>query len=275
MIRSLLHPWRFGIALIAVLLLLAEALNAVPALITQKIVDEHLTTGVREGLFTLALVYYGALVAMSVVMVVALYRIAVVAQGALHALRVRLFAHLQALPMSYFDQVPMGDIISRGTADVETVDQLFSAGAPVFLSSLFSLLTTAAAMLLLSLPLSLVTALIVPLLLVITQFFRRRVREAERANRVATGLMNTHLQETLSGQEVIRAFRREPVFVARFRDALRQLVAAYNRSTVYTSFYPPLMATLSACLVALLLWLGASGLGEAAMLIDRARPVKA
>ncbi|HET6316063.1 MAG TPA: ABC transporter ATP-binding protein, partial [Chloroflexota bacterium] len=88
------------------------------------------------------------------------------------------------------------------------------------------------------------------------------VREAERANRVATGLMNTHLQETLSGQEVIRAFRREPVFVARFRDALRQLVAAYNRSTVYTSFYPPLMAILSACLVALLLWLGASGLGE-------------
>src|SRR5439155_7812157 len=98
--------------------------------------------------------------------------------------------------------------------------------------------------------------------LVVTQFFRRRVREAERANRVATGLMNTHLQETLSGQEVIRAFRREPVFVARFRAALWQVVAAYNRSTVYTSFYPPLMAILSACLVALLLWLGASGLGE-------------
>ena len=51
MIRSLLRPWRFGIVLIAALLLVAEALNAAPALITQKIVDEHLTTGVREGLF--------------------------------------------------------------------------------------------------------------------------------------------------------------------------------------------------------------------------------
>src|SRR5437762_10247331 len=184
MIRSVLHPWRFWIVLIALLLLLAEALSAAPALITQKIVDEHLTTGLREGLLALAFVYYGSLVAQSGVMVSALYRIAVVSQGALHALRVRLFAHLQALPMSYFDRVPIGDIISRGTADVETVEQLFSAGAPIFLSSLFSLLTASAAMLLLSLPLSLVTALIVPLLFVITQFFRRRVREAERANRV-------------------------------------------------------------------------------------------
>src|SRR5205814_3251111 len=119
------------------------------------------------------------------------------------------------------------------------------------LSSLFSLLTTAGAMLLLSLPLSLLTTLIVPLLFVITKFFRRRVREAERANRVATGLMNTHLQETLSGQEVIRAFRREPLFVKRFRDALRLVLAAYNRSTVFRSLYSSLMAILSALLVAL------------------------
>src|SRR6185436_5771418 len=83
-----------------------------------------------------------------------------------------------------------------------------------------------------------------------------RVREAERNNRLAVGHLNTHLQETLSGVEVIRAFGREAAFAQRFRLALREALAAYNRATVYASLYTPLMAILSALVVALLLWVG-------------------
>ncbi|MEP7198284.1 MAG: ABC transporter ATP-binding protein [Chloroflexota bacterium] len=259
MIRFVVQPWRALIAVIVVCFLLATALDVAPALLVQKIVDEHLTTGVRDGLLWLGVVYFGSIVAMRWVNGLGIYLVAVVAQGALHDLRVRLFTHLQAVPMSYYDQTPLGDIISRGTADVETVDTLFSSGGAILVSSVLSLLTTAIAMLVLSVPLSIVTAFVVPLLVAITQFFRVRVRDAERANRIATGLMNTHLQETLSGVEVIRSFRRVALFVTRFRGALQQVVAAFNRSTMYNSFYPPLMATLSAISVALLLWLGASG----------------
>jgi ATP-binding cassette subfamily B protein len=117
-------------------------------------------------------------------------------------------------------------------------------------------------MLVLNVPLFVVTLLVVPFVAAITQFFRVRVREAERENRVATGLMNTYLQETLGGVEVIRAFRREEMFIARFRQALRDVLFSYNRSTVYNSFYPPLMAVLSSLIGALLLRLGASGQGE-------------
>ena len=187
------------------------------------------------------------------------YLTARVAQGALHNLRVRLFTHLQTLPMLYYDQTPLGDIISRCTADVDTVDTLFSTGVASLVANLLQLATTAAAMLALSVQLSGIAVLVLPALAAITQFFRVRVRDAERANRAAVGLMNTHLQETLSGVEAIRAFRREPVFVARVREALRQVIAAYNRSTAYNSFYPPLMAILSSLIVALLLWIGAGG----------------
>jgi ATP-binding cassette subfamily B multidrug efflux pump len=262
MIRWLVRPWRVLIGVIVACFLLAQSLNVAPPLIVQRIVDEHLTTGVRDGLLWLAVLYFGSIVAMRSVNALGIYLTSVVAQGALHDLRVRLFAHLQALPMAYYDRTPLGDIISRGTADVETVDTLFSSGVAVLVSSLFSLLSIAIAMAVLSPPLALVTALILPLLVAITQFFRIRVRAAERENRIATGLMNTHLQETLSGVEVIRAFRREGLFVARFREALRQVVASYNRSTVYNSFYPPLMAILSSLVVALLVWLGASGTGQ-------------
>jgi ATP-binding cassette subfamily B protein len=259
MIRSILSPWRGMLIAIALLVLIAQTLAIVPPLIVQRIVDEQLTKGLQNELWTLALLYLGATVAAPSVTALSDYLTTFVAQGALHHLRVKLFAHLQTLPMSYFDQTPLGDIISRGTADVETVDTLFSTGVASLVANLLLVFTTAIAMIALNVPLSLVAAIAVPPLIAITQYFRVRIREAERANRTATGLMNTHLQETLSGVEVIRAFHRESVFVARFRGALRQVVQAYNRSTVYNSFYPPLMAILSALIVAALLWIGASG----------------
>lgn len=262
MIRDLLRPWRFLIVVITVSYLVAQSLSVVPPLLVQRIVDEHLTTGVRDGLLMLAWLYFGSIVVMQVINALGSYLTSVVAQGALHDLRVRLFAHVQALPTSYHDRTPLGDLISRGTADIETVDALFSSGVATLVSSLFNLVTLAVAMFALSIPLFIVTLLVIPFLAAITQFFRVRVRKAERENRIATGLMNSHLQETLSGIEVIRAFRREELFITRFRLALHEVLVSFNRSTVYNSFYPPLMAVLSSLIVALLVYLGASGQGE-------------
>jgi len=86
-----------------------------------------------------------------------------------------------------------------------------------------------------------------------------RVRAAERHNRRAVGLLNSHLQETLGGVEVIRAFGRQATFIARFRVALREALSAFNRATVYSAIYSPIMALLSASAIALLLWVGTGG----------------
>jgi ATP-binding cassette, subfamily B, multidrug efflux pump len=73
-------------------------------------------------------------------------------------------------------------------------------------------------------------------------------------------LLNTHLQETLAGVEEIRAFGRESRFVARFRLALHVSLAAFNRATVYSAIYSPIMALLAASAIALLLWAGTGGI---------------
>ena len=93
----------------------------------------------------------------------------------------------------------------------------------------------------------------------VTRSFQVRVRDAERASRQAVGLQNTHLQETLSGVEVIRALGGEAAFIAWFRAALRDGVAAYNRTTVYSALYIPLMVIVSAVAMALVLWVGVAG----------------
>src|SRR6266545_1310438 len=127
-------------------------------------------------------------------------------------------------------------------------------------ANLVRLLTAAVAMALLSTTLTLVAIVVIPPLVAVTRLFQVRVRAAERENRRAVGLLNTHLQETLGGAEVIRAFGRVDTFVARFRRALRESLAAYNRATVYSAIYSPIMALLAASAIALLLWAGAGGI---------------
>jgi ATP-binding cassette subfamily B protein len=255
-VMELLRPHRKMLALIIGLFVGAAALEVVPPLVIRQIVDQHLLVGQPTGLLTLALLYLGAVAALQALGGLATYLTSVVAERTLQALRVRLFAHLQALPIGFYDRVSLGDVMSRCTADVEAVDTLFSSGVAKAVADLFRLVTVAVAMVLLSPVLALVTALIGPPILLITRFLQVRVRAAERRNRRAVGMLSAHLQEGLGGVEMIRATGAEPRFVRRFRLAVRETLDAYNAATVYAALYMPLMATLAALATALLLWVG-------------------
>ncbi|MEE9162397.1 MAG: ABC transporter transmembrane domain-containing protein, partial [Candidatus Neomarinimicrobiota bacterium] len=227
---DIVRPWRGPLLLVGVSVLLGALLELAPPLLVKSIIDEHLTQGRPEGLLLIAILYLGATAAVQVVGFVTEYLTAVIAQGVLRRLRVRLFAHLQTLPISYYDRTPLGDTISRCTADVETISTLFTtagaasgavassgggaggtSGATV-LMGVVRLVTIAAAMVVISPLLSLLAALTVVPVVIITRYFQVRVREAERANRLAVGLQNTHLQETLGGIEVSRSQGSEAAF---------------------------------------------------------------
>ncbi len=253
---ELVRPSRRMLLVIALLVLTGALFELLPPLLIRWIVDDHLAPGKREGLFLLALWYLGAIAAGQTLAFIYGYLAAAVAQGVLSDLRVRLFDHLQRLPASYFDRTPLGDAISRCTADVDTLDTLFTSGVATLVANLFRLLTIAAAMIILSPMLSLAASLVLPPLVVVTRYFQVRIREAERANRIAVGEMNTHLQETLRGVEVIQAFKREANFVARFRQVLLRVLQASNRATIYSSFYPPMTALMTYSVIAFLLWAG-------------------
>jgi ATP-binding cassette subfamily B multidrug efflux pump len=272
---AMLKPWRWWLALVGISVLLGAVLELAPPLLVQKIVDGQLALGRSEGLLSIAALYLGATAAVQVTGFLTEYLTATIAQGVLRRLRVRLFSHLLILPMSYYDRTPLGDTISRCTADVETVSTLFTtavagavassggvasrtSGATVLLG-VVRLATIAAAMVALSPLLSLVAALPVVPVVLVTRSFQMRVLDAERASRQAVGLQNTHLQETLGGVEVIRALGSEAAFIARFRAALRDGVAAYNRATVYSALYIPLIVIVSALAMALVLWVGVAG----------------
>lgn len=258
-LRTLTRPWWMLLVVVAGFVLLAAVLQLAPPLIVRSIVDDHLAAGTSDGLLLLALLYLAATAGTQVLVFGYTYLASVVAQGALNSLRIQLFAHYQQLPISYYDRTPTGDAISRCTADVETVDTLFSSGVSALVANMVLVVTTGIAMVLLSPPLALVSALVLPFLLATTRFFQVRTRAAERRNRVAVGAMNAELQQSLGGLEVIRAFGREAVFAQRFRRTLHAALLAYNRGTVYSALYTPIMAILAGVVTALLLWAGTRG----------------
>src|ERR671924_516672 len=273
---AMLKPWRWWLALVGISVLLGAVLELAPPLLVKQFVDAHLKLGRSEGLLWIATLYLGATAAVQVMGFLTEYLTAIIAQGVLRRLRVHLFAHLQTLPLSYYDRTPLGDTISRCTADVETVSTLFTTAATggavassgggqggtsgaTVLMGVVRLGTIAAALVALSPLLSLVAALAVVPVVLVTRYFQVRVRDAERVSRQAVGLQNIHLQETLGGVEVIRAFGSEAAFIARFRAALRDGLEAYNRATVYSALYIPLMVIFSALAMALVLWVGVAG----------------
>ena len=252
----LVAPWRARAIMVAVFVLAAAAFELIPPFIIRTIVDEHLIVGRSSGLLVLALFYLATSAAVQAMTFLYSYLAATIAQGALSGLRVRLFAHLQRLPASYFDRTPLGDVISRCTSDVETLDTVFSSGVAVLVANLVRLLTIGTGMVFLSAPLTLVAALVIPPLVWAIRFLQVRVRYAERANRAAVGALTARLQENLRGAEVIRAFGREDEAAGGFRQLLGRALAASNRSSVFSALYTPVAAILSAFAVAFLLTAG-------------------
>ncbi len=242
--------------MIGVFVLAAALFELVPPLVIRNIVDAHLRVQNPDGLLVDALLYLGAVAAMQGLTFLYAYLAATVAQTILSDLRIRLFDHVRRLPASYFDQVPMGDVVSRCTSDVDTLDTVFSSDVALLLANLVRLATISVTMVVLSPALSLVAALIAPPLLMTSGFLQIRVRQAERENRIAVGAINARLQENLRSTEVIRAFGREPEFVAGFRRVLRKGLAASNRSTFFSALYIPITAILAAMAVAALLLAG-------------------
>ena len=149
-LRWLLMPQRLLLIVIAASVLAGAAQEVLPPLIVRQAVDAHLAVGHSARLLRLGLIYLLVVVAQQGFSFVSAYFTVVAAQRALRELRARLFAHLQALPVRHFDTTPLGDTISRCTADIDMIDRLFSSGIANLVADLARLFTITLAMILLS-----------------------------------------------------------------------------------------------------------------------------
>jgi ATP-binding cassette, subfamily B, multidrug efflux pump len=179
-----------------------------------------------------------------------------VGQQTMYDLRKEIFEHLQRLPMSFFDRTPVGRLVTRATTDVDALNDLFASGVVAMLNDFVLLLSMAAVLFRWHSFLALATLSPLPFMLVLTYFFRNKVRGANRRIRTAIARINAFLQEHISGMAVVQLFNREGKSQKQFDELNRIHMEAYKDAIDAFAFFYPAVEFLSMGGVALLYWVG-------------------
>ncbi len=209
-----------------------------------------------EGLALLASLYGFALVLGAFTLYQQGYLLLELGQRVMADLRGELFAHLQRLDLAFFDRNPVGRLVTRVTTDVDALNELFTAGIVSIVGDLLVLAGIAAVLFWLEWRLALATFAILPLLFLLTAWFKLKARESFREVRLQVARLNAFLQERLSGMAIVQLFGRE----AASRDELARINAEHRDANVrgifyYAVFYPG-VEWLTALGIGLILWRG-------------------
>jgi ATP-binding cassette, subfamily B, multidrug efflux pump len=179
-----------------------------------------------------------------------------VGQETMYDLRKEIFEHLQRLPISFFDRSPVGRLVTRVTTDVDALNDLFASGVVAMLNDFVLLFAMAALLLKWHRFLALVTFSPLPFMVLITYFFRNKVRNANRRIRTAIARINAFLQEHISGMAVVQLFNREQKSRKQFEELNRIHMDAYKDAIDAFAFFYPAVEFLSWGGIALIYWTG-------------------
>lgn len=177
-------------------------------------------------------------------------------QAVVRDLRKAVFERTMRLDQATFDRTPVGRLMVRATSDVESLEEMFSSGVITIVSDLLKLVMLVAVMVALDPGLTLASLAVTPAFMLLSLWFRDRIREAFRVVRARLSQLNAFLQESLVGIRVVRAFGQERREIAAFRARNRELLDRDLESVRYDSVYSALIETMAAFAVAALLWWG-------------------
>lgn len=247
-----LGPHKGGLAYALVLILIASAAQAGAPWLIAHAIDVDIAARNAGSLGRTMAELFGVYVVGALAQRAQTYQVGSVGQRVLAGMRERLFAKFQTLPVSFFDTQPIGDLMSRITNDVDTLNQLLAQGLTQLLGSILSLVGVLVAMLLLDVPLAVTSFSIIPLMLLTIWYLGRRARAAYRATRETTGAVMAGLQEEIGGVREAQAFNRTEENLARFRKRNASNRDANVNATAVTSAFGPaidVLGTLSTALV--------------------------
>ena len=192
---------------------------------------------------------------------------ALLGQRVMQQMRIDIFAHLQRLPVRFFDRNPVGRLVTRVTSDVESLNELFTSGVVAGLGDLFTLVAIGALMLATDWRLALASFVVIPLIALTSIVFQRKVRTAYRDIRVKLARINAFLQERLTGMRLVQLFGMQRREREGFDHLNRDHLTAHLRSITYYALYFPAIEILTSVALATLIVAGARGIEIGALTV--------
>ena len=251
-----LRPYGRQLSLALVLVAVGALSQAGGPWLIGRAIDRSILGEDPSGLFRTMALLFGVYVAGTLATRGQIRQVGTVGQSVLASLRERIFERLQRLPLRFFDRRPAGDLMSRVTNDVDTLNQLLSQGFTQLLGALFSLVGIVVAMLVLDWRLALVCFTIIPVMLLTNVLFARRARRAFRTTRETVGDVTAGLQEEIIGVREAQAFNRTEANIERFRERNEANRAANIQAVAITAAFAPAIDVLSTLATAVVIGYG-------------------
>ena len=224
--------------------------------LTKLGIDNHIQPRTLQGLETIVLYYVLVLVARFIFTYFEEYGMQMVGQKAMYDMRMSLFSHLQRLDVRFFDNNPVGRLMTRVMGDVEVLKELFTSGVITVFGNLLSICGYMIAMLLMNWKLALVSFAVLPIIFAVTTIYQVYSRRAFRDQRKYQAQINAFLNENIVGMTTMQLFAREPRSLLQFDQRNTRYLGANLRSIFYFSLFSPMIEVCGSLALAVIIWHG-------------------
>ncbi|MDB4912506.1 MAG: transporter transrane region [Gemmatimonadetes bacterium] len=266
-LAAYVRPYKALVAGALVLLVLEALLQLVGPILTQRVIDVALPARDAGMATRAALVYAASLLLAFICSYGETMLTAMLGQQVMRDLRQQLFEHVQRLSIAYYDRTPVGRLVTRVTSDVESLNELFTAGVVAGLGDLFTLVAIAVLMVATDWRLAIAAFAVIPLVYLTSHVFQKKVRVTYREIRARLARINAYLQERITGMRVVQLFGREEGEARRFATLNEAHLDANLRSITIYALYFPAIEFLTSLALAILLVAGARQVGAGTLTV--------
>jgi ATP-binding cassette subfamily B protein len=225
----------------------------------QYTIDKYVITPDVHWLTLMTLILIATLVIEAALQFYQTYKANWLGHSVIKDIRKEIFNKILHFKLKYFDNTPIGMLVTRCVNDTETIADVFSQGLLVIIGDILKLIVVIVFMLATDWKLTLFSLVPIPLLIISTYFFKRAIKSAFQDVRTQVAKLNSFVQEHVTGMNIVQIFNREKVEMKRFQELNRNHRGAHIRTVWAYSVFFPVVEILSALSLAFLVWWGAGG----------------
>ena len=253
-------PYRMQFTIAAIAAVLLSILGPIRPMLINYAIDNYILIKNEENLFNITVLLLGLLFLEAIIQFFYIYLSTWIGQHVIQDLRAKIFKHILSLKMKYFDNTPIGTLVTRAVSDIETIADIFSQGLLVIIAELLKLVVVVIMMFYTDWRLAIIAMLTIPILLLATSWFKRNIKASFQDVREQVSQLNTFVQEHIVGMNIVHIFNREQAEYKKFKAINRSHRDAHLRSIFYYAVFFPIVEVLSAMSIGLIVWYGGQGI---------------
>ena len=257
-VMKYVNPYKTLFVFTGFLVLLSAGISPLRPWLIQYTLDNSIIVPNMELLQMLTMIIVGLLVLEGLVQFLQTYLANWLGQSVIRDLRVDVYRKISHFKLKYFDQTPIGTLVTRAVSDIETIADIFSEGVLTILGELIKLVVVIAFMFYLDWRLTIMCLIPIPILLWATNVFKDYIKLAFQDVRNEVAKLNAFVQEHITGMFIVQIFNREKQEMNKFQTINARHRDAHLRTVFANSVFFPVVEVLSALSIALLIWWGSN-----------------